>query len=307
MKPNGDPLSLAPQRLPKPRAPLKRVVAADESVVRVEEIVTRVHLGIVYDGGMTDRDKQREQLTATIKSAKKIRASLQHLLDAHGDRVHFRPAAGGVTMVGLLHDRPQRGEGFANHEHIVADFETLFQKHCRDIEQGRRTREKELQSFLIRESYTSNRRLKSINAASTVTNAPVDLIFVTDEIALPEADGKTVCDILALRRDGGRATPVLLELKTGRELKRLKAQVESYSALFNTHADLFAELFSELLGEKIAFDRPCEKWIVWPVPEAMSVQAKDPQEDKLRTECIRCVTYAEPSEGIYEFRVGNDA
>ena len=40
--------------------------------------------------------------------------------------------------------------------------------------------------------------------------------FVTDEISLPTEEGKIVCDLLALRRDGGRCVPVLLELKDAR-------------------------------------------------------------------------------------------
>ena len=50
-------------------------------------------------------------------------------------------------------------------------------------------------------------------------------MFVTDEIALPVEGGEIVCDILALRRDGGRSTPVLLELKDDRLLTRLAEQV----------------------------------------------------------------------------------
>jgi hypothetical protein len=51
----------------------------------------------------------------------------------------------------------------------------------------------------------------SINEATKSTNNPVELCFVTDEISLPVENGKMVCDLLALRRDHGRSTPVLLE------------------------------------------------------------------------------------------------
>jgi hypothetical protein len=125
------------------------------------------------------------------------------------------------------------------------------------------------------------------------------LTFITDEIPLPMAEGKIVCDILALRRDGGRSVPVLLELKDDRLLTRLVEQVEGYSALLDAHADLFAELFGALLGEDIRFDGPTEKWIVWPA----AGPGKDPREDALATKGMSVVTFEERG-GAYTFRVG---
>jgi hypothetical protein len=82
----------------------------------------------------------------------------------------------------------------------------MFDTHCRSVDQGRVTGEKALQSF------------------------------VTDEISLPLGNGKIVCDIVALRRDGGRSTPVLIELKDTRQLTRLVEQVDGYAALIDLHA-----------------------------------------------------------------------
>ncbi len=93
------------------------------------------------------RDLQRQRLKATIEWARKVRTTLEPLLDAHGDRVHFRPSSTGVAMVGLLPDRPQRGKsGLTNLARVVADFEPMFTAHCRDVEHGRVTGEKALQS-----------------------------------------------------------------------------------------------------------------------------------------------------------------
>jgi hypothetical protein len=203
-------------------------------------------------------------------------------------------------MVGLLPDRPQRGKsGITNVDGLAGGFEEMFNAHCRNIEQGRLTGEKALQSFLIRESYTHGRSLEPINAASQQTDEPVELVFVTDELALPLEAGKIVCDVLALRRDGGRSTPVLLELKDDRMLSRLVEQVEAYSALVDEHADLFAGLFGALLGEDVRFDGPTEKWVVWP----SAGPGKDPREDELATKRIRVVTY-EARHGAYAVRVG---
>lgn len=248
---------------------------------------------------MDEKAAQRERLRKTVESAHKIRKTLQGLLEEHGHKVHFRPSSTGVAMVGLLHERPQRGKSGISLTRVVEDFDQLFRAFCQPTDQGRRTREKELQSFLIRESYPHARRLEPINIASKQTNEPVELVFVTDEIALPVDGGKVVCDILALRRDGGRRTPVLLELKDDRMLARLIEQVERYAALVDEHAELFAELYGALLGETIEFDAPTEKWIVWPAVGAGS----DPRAAELATKGIRVVSYGE-RDGRYTFRVG---
>ena len=195
------------------------------------------------------------RLQATIGWARKIRTTLQPVLEANRSRVHFRPSSTAVAMVGLLHDRPQRGKsGIRDLDRLVRNFEALFAEHCRDIEHGRVTGEKALQSALIREAYGNGRKLASVNVASESTDDPVDLTFITDEIPLPVENGKMVCDILALRRDAGRSTPVLIELKDDRMLARLVEQVDCYAALMDAHGDLFAELFGALLGEDVRWE-----------------------------------------------------
>lgn len=246
------------------------------------------------------RDQQRERLRRTIAWARRIRSELQPVLDAHGDRVHFRPSSSGIAMVGLLPDRPQRGKGsITNLKSLAANFEALFDQHCRSVDHGRVTGEKALQSFLVVDAQTNRRRLASLNAASTQTDDPVELYFVTDEIALLVESAKTVSDILALRRDRGRSTPVVIELKDSRQLTRLVEQVDGYARLVDEHADLFAELFGAVLGEDISFDGPTEKWIVWPVVGA----GPDPRTQELLERGIRVIGYAKAGDG-YSFVIG---
>jgi hypothetical protein len=203
-------------------------------------------------------------------------------------------------MVGLLPARPQRGKsGITNLRSMAARFEALFDHHCRNVDHRRITGEKALQSFLIGEAQANGRRLVSLNTASSPTDAPVELWFITDEIALPLESGNTVCDILALRRDGGRSTPVVIELKDSRQLTRLVEQVVGYARLVDEHADLFAELFGALLGETVTFDGPTEKWIVWPAAGG----GPDRRTRELLDRGIRVVGYTEAG-GAYSFVVG---
>lgn len=251
-------------------------------------------------GFVSLQERQLHRLGEVTKWAKRIRETLGHVLEAHGDRVHFRPGSNGVAMISLLSDRPQRGRSkLKDLGRVARNFEVLFEKHCQDIGQGRETREKALQSFLISEAYRNGRAMVSLNDASGNTNEPVELVFVTDEIPVPTESGEIVCDILALRRDGRRCTPVLIELKTERLLTRLVQQVESYSALMDEFPEEFEALFSAILGEPIRFDAAAERWIVWP----SSGRLPDPHEDELAEERIRIAGYSKV-ENSFSFSVG---
>lgn len=248
-------------------------------------------------------ERQRAQLIATIDWAQQLRTTLQPILDVHGDRVHFRPSSLGVTMVGLLAGRPQRGlGGFSKLRELADNFEELFRQHCDEIDQGRPTGEKELQSFLIRESYKHGRVMQPLVDAAQKHGEELDLLFVTDEQLVPVGSdrSKVVCDLLALRRDPERGwIPVLLELKDSRHMTRLIEQVESFATLMDLHADLFAQLYTALLGFEVRFGGPTEKWIMWP---ALGEKA-DPREAELRARGIRVVGYERDGEG-FRFRLG---
>ncbi|HTV20073.1 MAG TPA: hypothetical protein VMG12_15425 [Polyangiaceae bacterium] len=249
---------------------------------------------------MDRQDDQERSLRGIIDSARSIASTLGALQLRHGDLVHFRPGAGGVSMIGLSQERPQRGCSALPAAAILNDFEQLYAQHCVDVDQGRPTGEKALQSHLIQDAYRHGRRMQLLNQASQKTSSAVELHFVTDEIALPREDGKIVCDMLALRRDAGRSTPVVLELKNARLLKELRRQVSDYAQLVDRHAGLFAQLYSALLGEPVAFDGPAERWIVWP-EEGLDC---DPREPELARDGIRVVGYLLDRKGAYRFRVG---
>jgi hypothetical protein len=246
------------------------------------------------------RDKQRIRLESTTAWAKKIRDTLGPILREHGERVHFRPTSTGFAMIGLLPDRPQRGKGgLQDLQHVCQNFDVFFAAQCCDIQQGRVTGEKALQSWLIRDAQTHNGRLHAINVAAGATNEPIELVFVTDEIAVPMETGEIVCDLLALRVDGGRSTPVLLELKDRRKFKELVGQLERYTTVIDEHPEAFGRLYSVMIGRDVVFDGAAEKWIVWPSAGGDS----DPQEPAFAKRCIRVVAY-ELRTGEYVFRVG---
>ena len=212
-------------------------------------------------------------------------------------------------MVGLLHERPQRGHGpYTDLGRLAMEFDTEFRKYCVDVEQGRPTPEKKLQSFLIRDAYRNHRKMALLNKASMRTKDPVELIFVTDEIRLPVEGNKVEgnkreigCDFLAVRKTETGHIPVLIELKSERTRTELVGQVNNYSPLIVEHAALFGQLYTALLGRPSDFGSNCrcEKWIVWPVLEADGLDKPDNQEKHLAKCGIRVVGYLR-----FSFRVG---
>jgi len=74
--------------------------------------------------------KQQVCLEATIKRAEQIPGLLQRLKGARHGEVHFRPSSGGIAMVGLHLDRPQRGKsGIRDLDALVRDFDATFSRH----------------------------------------------------------------------------------------------------------------------------------------------------------------------------------
>jgi len=203
----------------------------------------------------------KKRLEATIDRADEIRKVLGTLQQARGHKVHFRPSATGVAMVGLTSDRPQRGKsGIRDLARLARNFEEAFKKHCLPDEQGRETPERALQSFLIRNALSNGRRMKALEAA--VGKGPA-LRFITDELSLPDGKGKVVCDLLALRDDD---TPVVIELKSSRDRDRLVHQVTSYARIVDGHREEFSRLYSAVLGQPVALRHTAEMWLIWPPP-----------------------------------------
>lgn len=240
---------------------------------------------------MTLRARQRERIERTIAWAKKTESVLAAVRERHLGEVHFRPGSTGVSMVGLRPERPQRGRsGITNLERLAQDFERQFHEACVECEQGRATPEKLLQSDLVAQAYRDERRLSMLAGGQ---DAPV---FVADELSLPTSGGRIVCDLLALHA----GSPVVIELKSAREMKRLIEQVTTYAALVEEHIDLFEELYATILGRSISLRGPCQRWIVWPAAKGHD---RDPREDQLAELGIRVVGYQTSPQG-FVFQVG---
>jgi hypothetical protein len=242
---------------------------------------------------------QSPYLDRVIACATEIREKLGDLAVSQNGRVHFRPTSNGITMVGLLPRRPQRGRGGYSADRLLRKFETEFHRHCVDIPQGRLTREKELQSFLISDAYKHWRKFTVLCCSEGETESGPSLYFITDELAMNVESGKVVCDLLALYRTRGEARPVVMELKSTRQMRRLVEQLTAYAAIMEQYYGQFERLYSAVLGEGIRFSGPPEKWLVWPVAGS----GADPREAELARQGIRVVQY-ERGDSCFKFRIG---
>ena len=218
-------------------------------------------------------------LQGIIKSAEAIAKLLSDEADCNkllANQTHLRPTAKGVSLVSIGKKTPQ-----IRAKDIEFSCKVKFDSHQKSdpIEPKRSTPEKELQSWIIRDAYRNQGRMKSIEPIvkmKIIPVADVKVFFVTDEIGLVSGDtGKLIkCDILAVRKESeanGKVNwiPMQIELKSERKLDELIGQLEKYEKVFEKSRKAFETIYNILLnpviGEKITFDASkLEKWILWP-------------------------------------------
>lgn len=123
-----------------------------------------------------------------------------------------------------------------------------------------------LQRYIIKASLTNNRDMLT---ALSITDGPYEeLIFATDEVSL----GKVRCDILAVGKIDGTYYPVVIELKSNRDKKRLFEQLENFCCEIKTNGVEFKKLLAFMTDRKtiqIDTDKP-RKMIIWPVADSES-------------------------------------
>ena len=240
-----------------------------------------------------------------LQYAQDICQKLYHpIIIPHEGKVHFRPTGNGITMVGLLEDRPQRGRGGYSADRLIDNFDEQFRKYCIDIEQGRNTPEKKLQSYLISNAYLNDRKMKVlVDSDSSQQLSTGNLLFITDEIRMPYKSEHKTCDILALRIEGNDTVPLIIELKPERKMKELVHQLEDYAEVMTIHQRFYENLYSALLGRKIAFTALPEKWLVWPPLKKELPMVSDRREKELAEKKIGVIQYIDDN-GCFSFHVG---
>jgi hypothetical protein len=240
--------------------------------------------------------RQRRHLEELVARAERIHAVLGHLLAEHGNRVHFRPSATGVDMVGLTPERPfALRPAIKNVGRFVERFEEEFQRHCVDVPAGRVGAEQKLQAYLMRTAYPNRRRMLPLEHAAAESGAPVQLEFVTDDIVVPYMGRRFACDLLAVETAPEGAHAVVLEVGRKRGDPLNVQRVIDYARIVSHQSPVFSRLFSALLGRPITLVEPCQRWILWP-----TATEPDTLEGELRANGIRLAEYEAAGD---EFRL----
>jgi len=234
-------------------------------------------------------EAQQNHLLRYIQWAERV-GELAGLWQPSEQQLHLRPTSSGITLVDLDLSRPQLGRGrIGGKTGVRARFIELAAVGP-GKPPGRSTPEKRLQSWLLSEAYNNDRAMVSLSS---------DLLFVTDEVAMPGRPGMT-CDLLALRTTAAGAVPVVVELKSERSMSRLLEQLD-FADVIDTHHDGFERLFAAMLGQMVTFAGPCERWLLWPAAGDHKV---DPRVAELADKGVRVVAYRQRGDS-YELWVGS--
>jgi hypothetical protein len=168
-------------------------------------------------------------------------------------------------------------------------------------------RERCLQAYLLREALKEGRG----GDLSPVLGGclPFErLIFALDEVPLHDGSAKNGlirCDLLAVAQKDSRLEPVVIELKWGRTLARLEAQLNGYSGLLARYGTEFSELLGAATGLQgtIWTDR-VHHVIVWPGPKTRDARGTprvaESTADALRRAHISAIQF-DDAGGKYEF------
>lgn len=127
-------------------------------------------------------------------------------------------------------------------------------------------------------------------AGGQIAHLAPDMTFVTDEQRFPTQGKDVVCDLLAIRTSAQGTAPVVIELKTERQMSRLIEQVQAMADVVDAHRERFGRLFSAILSSSVVLDLPCERWMVWPAAPGHPV---DPRASHLNGLGISVASYCQ--------------
>lgn len=225
---------------------------------------------------MSEMDEPKTNLDRILTWAR-LAGELSAALRPHEQGLHLRPSSTGIRVIDLNPTRPQLDRGKITSPVAAEQKLRQLMAERRSNVPGRETPEKHLQSWLIAEAYRNRRTMASLSD---------QLTFVTDEQVLSHGSGRIVCDILAMRRTGAKTAPVVIELKSARQLTRLVAQLTAAAAFVDAHLEQFSRVFGALVLQHVELSGPCEKWLVW----SGAQHRVDPRTEELRRQgvSLRC-------------------
>ena len=175
---------------------------------------------------------------------------------------YIRIGGNGYTAVSLDLERPLLG--FASGP--TTDIKMVvshFQKEPKNT-LCRSTPEKRAQAWLIKQAINDNLNLKTyLGLDASIYDK---LLFALDEVSFGDQDNKPIrrLDILAVGKCDGNHFPVLIELKSRRDLGRLLVQLQDYQDHLKRYKSEFETLLKACTGVKEVDLSKYGRIIVWP-------------------------------------------
>jgi len=202
------------------------------------------------------------------------------------------------------------------------NLETIFghfdKKDDKKLSEGilQKKRERRLQCWIIREALKNNRDL----LIPLGINDPQfeELLFALDEVSLgdnhhpvcniPSLNLKNEnkketnavrCDILAVGKNGSEIFPVIIELKSNRNKKKLEEQLYNFAELIKHFKKEFKELL-EACTSLLLNDYMPRKIMIWPAPKLENGQTQN-HLTHLNDNGINVLEYSEDKNKAYKF------
>lgn len=128
-----------------------------------------------------------------------------------------------------------------------------------------RKKERRLQSHIIKQALLSERNLLGKASLECLSNEFDKLVFALDEVSFGDNNNAPVirCDLLAVGQIGGETFPVVIELKSNRQLARLDEQLEVAARHVIATYQEARNLLETVTGLKLNSQR-VGKILVWP-------------------------------------------
>lgn len=165
-------------------------------------------------------------------------------------------------------------------------------------------RERRLQSYIIKQALMSQRNLLGKNTLECLSREFDKLVFALDEVSFGDNNNAPVirCDLLAVGQVGDEIFPVVIELKSNRDLERLDDQLEIAARHVVATYQEAKQLLELVTGLKLNSQR-IGKVLVWPGkrerPETTEFRRNNPD---IRFVEYGPVSYQSPAEVTFTLR-----
>ena len=216
---------------------------------------------IAFESGVSQNLRVlSKQLRELVKNAEKIQSEEFQVFKHELSRklLWLRPSVNRISAISCCEKTPQLGFSGVTSGKLQEILETQLSPP------GRKTPEKKLQSWLIRQALESGGRVKALDRVLVG-----QWWFVSDEIALNTASRKKlVADLLLVRVDAeGQATLVNAELKSERSMKTFTQVIDFRAALDDPALQNGWKTFANIMtGNRFQW-RPFQETngvVIWP-------------------------------------------